>query len=195
MGFGHWCDQQVLRPFRITSNYLANADEIQIKISQGAKPVKGSASGITPMLSSQRHAMHSRRQLDKPPTPKIAIHRDLSEIIYDEKRKSYARIGVKLVSEMGGNCGSRSCQSSCGSAFCECMMEVPALVHLAPSAMLDCRGKLFDRKHIRPWENNLRGRVRLMTMDLKFRTRYVIASSLARRGGFGTSVLLVLGVS
>jgi len=91
--------------FGVTSNYLANAQEIQIKMAQGAKPGEG---GQLPGLKVNRFIAKTRNStpyvglISPPPHHDIYSIEDLSQLIYDLKSANReARINVKLVSEVG----------------------------------------------------------------------------------------------
>ena len=91
--------------FGVTSNYLTNASEIQIKIAQGAKPGEG---GQLPGPKVNREIAKTRNStpyvglISPPPHHDIYSIEDLSQLIYDAKSANRdARINVKLVSEVG----------------------------------------------------------------------------------------------
>ena len=91
--------------FGVTANYLTNADELQIKISQGAKPGEG---GELPGLKVQGDIAKTRRStpgvglISPPPHHDIYSIEDLAQLIYDLKSSNpSARVSVKLVSENG----------------------------------------------------------------------------------------------
>lgn len=91
--------------FGVTSNYLTNANEIQIKIAQGAKPGEG---GQLPGPKVNREIAKTRNStpyvglISPPPHHDIYSIEDLSQLIYDVKSANRdARINVKLVSEIG----------------------------------------------------------------------------------------------
>ncbi|WP_299520124.1 glutamate synthase large subunit [Winogradskyella sp.] len=91
--------------FGVTSNYLTNANEIQIKIAQGAKPGEG---GQLPGPKVNREIAKTRNStpyvglISPPPHHDIYSIEDLSQLIYDAKSANReARINVKLVSEVG----------------------------------------------------------------------------------------------
>ena len=91
--------------FGVTSKYLVSAEEIQIKLAQGAKPGEGGnlpgAKGLP--LDRQDPPQHHRRGPDlSPPHHDIYSIEDLAELIYDLKNANrHANINVKLVSEAG----------------------------------------------------------------------------------------------
>ncbi|GFR32444.1 glutamate synthase 1, chloroplastic [Trichonephila clavata] len=91
--------------FGVTISYLANADEIQIKMAQGAKPGEGGelpGHKVTEEIAATRHSTPGVGLISPPPHHDIYSIEDLSELIYDLKcANPTARISVKLVSEVG----------------------------------------------------------------------------------------------
>ena len=91
--------------FGVTGWYLANADEIQIKISQGAKPGEGGelpGSKVDATIAKIRYSTPGVGLISPPPHHDIYSIEDLSQLIYDLKNANpVARISVKLVSEVG----------------------------------------------------------------------------------------------
>ena len=91
--------------FGVTSNYLTNADEIQIKMAQGAKPGEGGqlpGHKVDEWIGRVRHSTPGVGLISPPPHHDIYSIEDLAQLIYDLKRANRdARINVKLVSEAG----------------------------------------------------------------------------------------------
>src|SRR6185437_528700 len=91
--------------FGVTAEYLAHADELEIKIAQGAKPGEGGqlpASKVTPYIARLRHAVPGMSLISPPPHHDIYSIEDLAQLIYDLKTVNpRARVGVKLVAEAG----------------------------------------------------------------------------------------------
>ncbi len=91
--------------FGVTSNYLVNAREIQIKMAQGAKPGEGGqlpGGKVYPWIAKVRHSTPGVGLISPPPHHDIYSIEDLAELIHDLKNANYkARISVKLVSEVG----------------------------------------------------------------------------------------------
>jgi glutamate synthase domain-containing protein 2/glutamate synthase domain-containing protein 1/glutamate synthase domain-containing protein 3 len=91
--------------FGVTSEYLVNSDEIQIKISQGAKPGEGGelpGSKVYPWVAKVRHSTPGVGLVSPPPHHDIYSIEDLAELIHDLKNANpRARINVKLVAEVG----------------------------------------------------------------------------------------------
>lgn len=91
--------------FGVTSNYLVNAQEIQIKMAQGAKPGEGGqlpGRKVYPAIAKVRHSTPGVDLISPPPHHDIYSIEDLAELIHDLKNANReARINVKLVSEVG----------------------------------------------------------------------------------------------
>ena len=91
--------------FGVTSNYLTNAQEIQIKMAQGAKPGEGGqlpGPKVNPDIAKTRNSTPYVGLISPPPHHDIYSIEDLSQLIYDLKSANReARINVKLVSEVG----------------------------------------------------------------------------------------------
>ncbi|MGE5647908.1 MAG: glutamate synthase large subunit [Acidobacteriota bacterium] len=91
--------------FGVTANYLVNADELQIKIAQGAKPGEGGqlpGHKVDEVVARVRHAIPGVGLISPPPHHDIYSIEDLAQLIYDLKNVNpLARISVKLVSEVG----------------------------------------------------------------------------------------------
>ena len=91
--------------FGVTSEYLVNADELQIKMAQGAKPGEGGqlpGHKVDEYIAKVRHATPGVGLISPPPHHDIYSIEDLAQLIYDLKNSNpEARISVKLVSEVG----------------------------------------------------------------------------------------------
>lgn len=91
--------------FGVTSSYLAHADDLQIKMAQGAKPGEGGelpGYKVTKDIAKTRHSVPGVGLISPPPHHDIYSIEDLAELIYDLKcANPNARISVKLVSEVG----------------------------------------------------------------------------------------------
>ena len=91
--------------FGVTSEYLNSAQEIQIKMAQGAKPGEGGhlpGSKVYPWIATTRHSTPGVTLISPPPHHDIYSIEDLAQLIYDLKNANpKARISVKLVSEEG----------------------------------------------------------------------------------------------
>lgn len=91
--------------FGVTAAYIANSDDLQIKMAQGAKPGEGGelpGYKVTKEIAHTRHSVAGVGLISPPPHHDIYSIEDLSELIYDLKcANPKARISVKLVSEVG----------------------------------------------------------------------------------------------
>ena len=91
--------------FGVTSNYLVNAKELQIKMAQGAKPGEGGqlpGHKVYPSIAKVRHSTPGVGLISPPPHHDIYSIEDLAQLIYDLKNANHhARISVKLVAEVG----------------------------------------------------------------------------------------------
>jgi len=91
--------------FGVTSHYLVNADDLQIKISQGAKPGEGGqlpGYKVYPWIARTRHSTPGVGLISPPPHHDIYSIEDLAQLIHDLKNaNSAARVHVKLVAESG----------------------------------------------------------------------------------------------
>jgi glutamate synthase (NADPH) large chain len=91
--------------FGVTSEYLVNADDLQIKISQGAKPGEGGqlpGTKVYPWIANTRHSTPGVGLISPPPHHDIYSIEDIKQLIHDLKNANPdARVHVKLVSEVG----------------------------------------------------------------------------------------------
>jgi glutamate synthase domain-containing protein 2/glutamate synthase domain-containing protein 1/glutamate synthase domain-containing protein 3 len=91
--------------FGVTSEYLVNADDLQIKMAQGAKPGEGGqlpGHKVYPWIAKVRHSTPGVTLISPPPHHDIYSIEDLAQLIYDLKNANdQARIHVKLVAEVG----------------------------------------------------------------------------------------------
>ncbi len=187
--------------FGVTIWYLANADELQIKISQGAKPGEGGelpGSKVDSFIARLRHSTPGVGLISPPPHHDIYSIEDLAQLISDLKNSNpSARISVKLVSEVGVG----TIASGVAKAHAD---------HILISGDGGGTGAspLTSIKHAGlPWElgiaethqtlvmNDLRSRVTLQTDGgLKTGRDVVIAALLgAEEFGFSTAPLISLG--
>jgi glutamate synthase (NADPH/NADH) large chain len=187
--------------FGVTSEYLANAAELQIKIAQGAKPGEGGqlpGHKVDVAIARTRHSTPGVTLISPPPHHDIYSIEDLAELIFDLKNANpQARISVKLVSEDGvGTIAAGVAKAHADNIL---ISGYDGGTGASPQSSIRHAGL--------PWElgisethqvlvrNGLRGRVRLMTDgQLKTGRDIVIAGMLgAEEFGFGTSALIVLG--
>ncbi|HEX8811111.1 MAG TPA: glutamate synthase-related protein, partial [Terracidiphilus sp.] len=187
--------------FGVTAEYLAHAEELEIKIAQGAKPGEGGqlpGHKVTELIARLRHAQPGMQLISPPPHHDIYSIEDLAQLIWDLKRVNpRAAVGVKLVS----GCGVGTIAAGVAKAYADYIVIAghSGGTGASPLSSIKYAGN--------PWElglaeaqqvlvhNGLRGRVRLRT-DGGLRTArdIVIAALLgADEYAFGTSVLVALG--
>ena len=91
--------------FGVTSEYLVNADDIQVKMAQGAKPGEGGqlpGNKVYPWIAQVRYSTPGVGLISPPPHHDIYSIEDLAQLIHDLKNANkYARVHVKLVAEVG----------------------------------------------------------------------------------------------
>jgi glutamate synthase domain-containing protein 2/glutamate synthase domain-containing protein 1/glutamate synthase domain-containing protein 3 len=187
--------------FGVTPEYLMSADELEIKIAQGAKPGEGGqlpGHKVTAEIAMIRHSVPGVTLISPPPHHDIYSIEDLAELIYDLKQVNpRARIAVKLVSEAG-----------VGTVAAGVAKAYADVIHIAGHDGGTGASPLGSIKHVgTPWElglaetqqtlvlNNLRGRIRLrVDGGLKTARDVVIAAMLgAEEFGFGTATVVALG--
>ncbi len=187
--------------FGVTSNYLVNAQELQIKIAQGAKPGEGGqlpGYKVYPEIARVRHSTPGVGLISPPPHHDIYSIEDLAELIYDLKcANPRARISVKLVSEVG--VGTVAAGVAKAHADVVLISGYDGGTGASPLTSIKHAGV--------PWElglaethqtlvlNNLRGRITIETDgQLKTGRDVVIAALLgAEEFGFATAPLVSLG--
>jgi glutamate synthase domain-containing protein 3 len=187
--------------FGVTTNYLVNADELQIKIAQGAKPGEGGqlpGHKVNVVIARTRYTTPGVTLISPPPHHDIYSIEDLAQLIFDLKNVNpNARISVKLVSEIG--IGTIAAGVAKGHADMILISGGDGGTGASPISSIRHAGL--------PWElglsethqtlvlNDLRGRVRLQT-DGQMRTGRDVAIAVllgAEEFGFCTAVLIVLG--
>jgi len=187
--------------FGVTSNYLANADEIQIKISQGAKPGEGGqlpGHKVDQIIAKTRHSTPGVTLISPPPHHDIYSIEDLAQLIFDLKNSNPgARISVKLVSESGvGTVASGVAKAHADNIL---ISGYDGGTGASPISSIKHAGLSWEiglaETHQTLVKNDLRGRVKLQTDgQLKTGRDIVIAGILgAEEFGFGTGALIVLG--
>ncbi len=187
--------------FGVTTNYLVNAEELQIKIAQGAKPGEGGqlpGHKVDATIARVRHAIPGVGLISPPPHHDIYSIEDLAQLIYDLKNVNpSARISVKLVSEVG--VGTVAAGVSKAHADVVLISGYDGGTGAAPLTSIKHAGI--------PWElglaetqqvlvmNDLRSRIRVQ-VDGKLQTgRDVVIAALlgAEEFGFSTAPLVALG--
>jgi glutamate synthase (NADPH/NADH) large chain len=187
--------------FGVTSWYLTNADELQIKIAQGAKPGEGGelpGKKVDRIIAAVRHSTPGVGLISPPPHHDIYSIEDLAQLIFDLKNANpSARISVKLVSEVG--VGTIAAGVAKGHADNILISGDSGGTGASPLTSIKHAGL--------PWElgiaethqtlvlNDLRSRVRLQTDgQLKTGRDVVIACMLgAEEFGFSTAPLIAVG--
>ncbi|MEE4301097.1 MAG: glutamate synthase large subunit [Pseudomonadales bacterium] len=187
--------------FGVTINYLTNADELQIKIVQGAKPGEGGelpGHKVDDIIASVRHSTPGVGLISPPPHHDIYSIEDMAQLIHDLKNANpSARISVKLGAEVG-----------CGTVAAGVTKAKADHIVIAGHEGGTGASPLTSIKHAGlPWElgiaethhtlvmNNLRSRVVLQTDgQLKTGRDVAIAALLgAEEFGFATAPLVALG--
>lgn len=187
--------------FGVTTEYLVNATELQIKIAQGAKPGEGGqlpGHKVNVEIAAVRHSTPGVSLISPPPHHDIYSIEDLAQLIFDLKNVNpWARINVKLVSEVG--VGTIAAGVSKGHADAVLISGGDGGTGASPLSSIKHAGV--------PWElglsethqvlvaNDLRGRIRVQA-DGQMRTgRDVAIAALlgAEEYGFATGPLVVLG--
>ncbi len=187
--------------FGVTTNYLVNADELQIKIAQGAKPGEGGqlpGHKVDEVIAKVRHSIPGVQLISPPPHHDIYSIEDLAQLIYDLKNVNpKARISVKLVAEVG-----------VGTVAAGVAKAHADVVLISGHDGGTGASPLTSIKHAgAPWElglaetqqvlvlNDLRSRIRVQT-DGKLQTgRDVAIAALlgAEEFGFSTTPLVAMG--
>jgi glutamate synthase (ferredoxin) len=187
--------------FGVTSLYLVSAQELQIKMAQGAKPGEGGqlpGGKVYPWIAKVRHATPGVGLISPPPHHDIYSIEDLAELIHDLKNANHrARISVKLVAEVG--VGTIAAGVAKAHADVVLISGHDGGTGASPQTSIKHAGV--------PWElglaethqtlvlNNLRSRIAVETDgQLKTGRDVVIAALLgAEEFGFATAPLVVLG--
>ena len=187
--------------FGVTSLYLANAKEIQIKIAQGAKPGEGGqlpGRKVYPWIARVRHSTPGVGLISPPPHHDIYSIEDLAELIFNLKNANpSARISVKLVSEVG--VGTIAAGVAKGHADVILISGYDGGTGASPQTGIKHAGLPWElglsETHQTLLVNDLRSRVVLET-DGQLRTgRDVVIAALlgAEEFGFATAPLVTLG--
>ncbi len=187
--------------FGVTTAYLVNADEIQIKVAQGAKPGEGGqlpGHKIDQIIARLRHSTPGITLISPPPHHDIYSIEDLAQLIFDLKcTNPRARITVKLVSEKGvGTIAAGVAKAHAdGITISGCEGGTGA----SPASSIKHAGLPMELGISEVQQtlvmNNLRDRVKLQTDgQLKTGKDVVYAGLLgAEEFGFATASLIVLG--
>lgn len=187
--------------FGVTTEYLVNADEIQIKVAQGAKPGEGGqlpGFKVDKVIAKTRHSIPGISLISPPPHHDIYSIEDLKQLIFDLRNVNpKAAISVKLVSETG--VGTIAAGVAKAKADLILISGAEGGTGASPVSSVKHAGLPGELGLAEAQQtlvmNNLRGLVRLQA-DGQLKTgRDIIISALlgAEEFGFGTSVLIVLG--
>jgi glutamate synthase domain-containing protein 2/glutamate synthase domain-containing protein 1/glutamate synthase domain-containing protein 3 len=187
--------------FGVTSQYLNEAVEIQIKMAQGAKPGEGGqlpGHKVYPWIAKVRHSTPGVGLISPPPHHDIYSIEDLAQLIHDLKNANpQARINVKLVSEVG--VGTVAAGVAKGKADVILISGHDGGTGASPQTSIKHAGMPWElglaETHQTLMLNGLRSRVRLET-DGQLKTgRDVLMAALlgAEEFGFATAPLVALG--
>ncbi|MDR0845164.1 MAG: glutamate synthase subunit alpha, partial [Tannerella sp.] len=187
--------------FGVTAEYLVNADEIQIKIAQGAKPGEGGqlpGHKVNEIIAKTRHSIPGISLISPPPHHDIYSIEDLAQLIFDLKNVNpRAEISVKLVSESG--VGTIAAGVAKAKADRVIISGAEGGTGASPISSIRYAGIPTEIGLSETQQtlvlNGLRGQVRLQS-DGQLKTgRDIIMTALlgAEEFGFATSALIVLG--
>ncbi len=187
--------------FGVTNNYLINADELQIKIAQGAKPGEGGqlpGYKINNIIAKLRHSTPGITLISPPPHHDIYSIEDLAQLIYDLKiTNPRAAVSVKLVSEDGVG----TIAAGVAKAFSDVIIIAggDGGTGASPASSIKHAGLPVELGIAEAQQtlvlNNLRGRVKLQ-VDGQLKTGRDVITMACLGGeefGFSTSALIVLG--
>ncbi len=187
--------------FGVTSHYLVNADEIQIKMAQGAKPGEGGqlpGKKVYPWVAEVRGSTPGVGLISPPPHHDIYSIEDLAELIFDLKNANpRARINVKLVSEAG--VGTIAAGVAKGRADVILVSGYDGGTGASPQSSIRHAGLPWElglaETHQTLMLNNLRDRVVLETDGKMLTGRDLAVAALlgAEEYGFSTAPLIAVG--
>ncbi len=187
--------------FGVTSNYLVNADEIQIKVAQGAKPGEGGqlpGHKVSKIIAKTRYSIPGITLISPPPHHDIYSIEDLAQLIFDLKNVNpKAVISVKLVSETG--VGTIAAGVAKAKADLIIISGAEGGTGASPSSSIKHTGLPMEMGLAETQQtlvlNNLRKNVVLQT-DGQLKNGYDVVSAAllgAEEFGFATSALIVMG--
>ena len=189
--------------FGVTEEYLLSANEIQIKMAQGAKPGEGGhlpGKKVYPWIAKTRYATPGVALISPPPHHDIYSIEDLAQLIYDLKNANRAaRISVKLVSEAG--VGTIAAGVAKAGAQVILISGHDGGTGAAPISSIHHAGLPWElglaETHQTLIQNGLRGRVVLETDGKLMSGRDVVIACLlgAEEFGFATAPLIAMGCS
>ena len=187
--------------FGVTAEYLVNADEIQIKIAQGAKPGEGGqlpGFKVDEVIAKTRHSIPGISLISPPPHHDIYSIEDLAQLIFDLKNVNpRAKISVKLVAESG--VGTIAAGVAKAKADLIVISGAEGGTGASPASSIRYAGLSPDLGLSETQQtlvlNGLRGQV-MLQVDGQLKTgRDIILMAMlgAEEFGFATSALIVLG--
>lgn len=187
--------------FGVTTEYLVNADELQIKIAQGAKPGEGGqlpGFKVDKIIAKTRHSIPGISLISPPPHHDIYSIEDLAQLIFDLKNVNpAAQISVKLVSESG--VGTIAAGVAKAKADRIVISGCEGGTGASPASSIKHAGLPLEIGLAEVQQtlvlNGLRGQIYLQT-DGQLKTGHdiIVAAMLgAEEFGFATSALIVLG--
>ncbi|HEX3020974.1 MAG TPA: glutamate synthase large subunit, partial [Lachnospiraceae bacterium] len=187
--------------FGVTSQYLVSAEEIQIKMAQGAKPGEGGhlpGKKVYPWVAKTRHSTPGVGLISPPPHHDIYSIEDLAQLIYDLKNSNTkARISVKLVSEAGvGTIAAGVAKAGAGVIL---ISGYDGGTGAAPRSSIYNAGLPWElglaETHQTLIRNGLRNKVRIETDGKLMSGRDVLVAALlgAEEFGFATAPLVTMG--
>lgn len=187
--------------FGVTAEYLVNADEIQIKIAQGAKPGEGGqlpGFKVDKIIAKTRHSIPGISLISPPPHHDIYSIEDLAQLIFDLKNiNPKANVSVKLVSESG--VGTIAAGVAKAKSDLITISGSDGGTGASPASSIHYAGLPVEIGLAETQQtlviNNLRGQVKLQADGQLKTARDVIIMAMlgAEEYGFATSALIVLG--
>lgn len=187
--------------FGVTAEYLVNADEIQIKVAQGAKPGEGGqlpGFKVDKIIAKTRHSIPGISLISPPPHHDIYSIEDLAQLIFDLKNVNpKANISVKLVSESG--VGTIAAGVAKAKSDLITISGSDGGTGASPASSIRYAGLPVEIGLAETQQtlviNNLRGQVKLQADGQLKSARDVIIMAMlgAEEYGFATSALIVLG--
>jgi len=187
--------------FGVTSHYLVNAEELQIKMAQGAKPGEGGqlpGHKVNEVIARVRHSTPGVMLISPPPHHDIYSIEDLSQLIFDLKNSNPdARVSVKLVSEVG--VGTVAAGVAKGKADMVLISGSDGGTGASPLSSIKYAGSFWELGLAETQQtlvlNKLRDKIRVQ-VDGQIKTgRDVIIGAMlgAEEFGFGTTTLVTMG--
>lgn len=187
--------------FGVTTEYLVDADEIQIKVAQGAKPGEGGqlpGYKVDAMIARTRHSIPGITLISPPPHHDIYSIEDLSQLIFDLKNVNpRAVINVKLVAESG--VGTIAAGVAKAKADTILISGADGGTGASPASSVHYAGLPMELGLAEIQQtlifNNLRGKVRIQCDGGLKNGRDVVVSALlgAEEYGFSTALMVALG--